>query len=814
MASTTLYNQEALKERARNLNVLNGVRFVLVSLNPPVNPTEARLALHFYNGNALAGIIAAIGGTPSLAKAIFPITGGHRIVAGSATGQVQTTAVIAGLEPNSLRLTVAPIGDYSTYTLQVNDPLIDPVFGEIAFKFRPACFSTDCAPDWDPGRPANQDPVIDYLARDYDSFKHTLITAMMTRVPGWLPTSEADLDQTLLELFCAAADELSDYQDRVMNEAYLVSSRKRVSLARHARLMDYHIHQGNQASTWLALQLQPGKSGDLPGGLQAWTGADVDWPSAAVFLTRDRVHVDSLLNGMGLYSWSGAIPSLAAGATSADLKVAGGTKLSADAIVDMIQKGQVTRLLIQEWKNPATGGTADANPTKRRLLELLPGALGAQTLQDPLVGDSLVRVRWRDQDALLSNYCFEVECPTQRVIDVSLFHGNLIPAYHGLPQEAIFREPGAVLGIANEFYFERTERWGTLCKLPPDIGQGPLAYTNTPPGGEIPPKSTLQAAVVLPTGTVERWEEQISLVHSDDSDENGNNFIVETDEEGRSAIRFGNGVNGKELPAGAAVRCFYQSGNALEGNVGRDSITSLDMAFSALVDKAIVWNPFDVTDGRAPEPKAEIIRRAPEAYRYRQLRAVTLKDYVDRAEELPEVQRAAARYAWTGSWRTVQVAIDPVGTVVLDEPTRKKVADHLEVVRLIGEDLEVRPPRFVPLDIRVALCVDRNYWPEDVRFLLEQEFSDGYTRDGRKAYFHPDLWSFGQELHASQIIGRVQAIEGVEHVISVRMKRWDDAASPTDAIVSVRANEILEIRNDPDHMERGFIQFELQGGRG
>ena len=61
-----------------------------------------------------------------------------------------------------------------------------------------------------------------------------------------------------------------------------------------------------------------------------------------------------------------------------------------------------------------------------------------------------------------------------------------------------------------------------------------------------------------------------------------------------------------------------------------------------------------VTSGNAEE----IIRRVPEAYRARQLRAVTLADYVKRAEELPEVSRAAARYAWTGSWRTVQVAID------------------------------------------------------------------------------------------------------------------------------------------------------------
>jgi hypothetical protein len=161
----------------------------------------------------------------------------------------------------------------------------------------------------------------------------------------------------------------------------------------------------------------------------------------------------------------------------------------------------------------------------------------------------------------------------------------------------------------------------------------------------------------------------------------------------------------------------------------------------------------------------------------------------------------------------VQVAIDPVGAVVLDDALRRQIAAHLEAVRLIGEDLEIRPPRFVPLDIRMAICIAEDHWPEDVRFVLEQEFSEGWTPDGRMGFFHPDRWTFGQELHASQLLGRAQAVPGVEHVISVTMKRWDAPTPGTDAIVAVRANEILRVRNDPDHMEEGFIRFDLQGGR-
>jgi len=274
------------------------------------------------------------------------------------------------------------------------------------------------------------------------------------------------------------------------------------------------------------------------------------------------------------------------------------------------------------------------------------------------------------------------------------------------------------------------------------------------------------------------------------------------------------------------VRCAYQVGRGEEGNIGTDKLINsaktprpillIEGGVEELTLEGSIlrsWNPFDVTNGRAPEAAAEVIRRVPEAYRVRQLRAVTLADYIKRAEELPEVSRASARYAWTGSWRTVRLTIDPAGTRIPEDELRLKVARHLNAVRLIGEDLEIRPPRFVPLDIQVALCVRADLWTEDVRFFLEQEFSDGYTPDGRMAFFHPDRWTFGQSLHASQIVGRVLSVAGVEHVISVTIKRWNEATPGTDEVASLRHNEIIQVVNDRDHMELGFIEFDVRGGR-
>lgn len=808
-------NQEALNERANNLGAFNGIRLVLVSLSPAVNPTEAILDVYFYNNNQLNNIVSEIAANPARANKIFPIMGGHRILGGSLTGEVQVFAVTADAEDNKiLHLTVSPIGDYSTYTLSVVYGNIDPIFSEIGFKFRPGCFN-NCAPDWDAPPKPKSNPAIDYLAKDYDSFRHTLLAWMVNRVPGWQPTSEADLDQVLLSLFSVAADELSDYQDRVMNEAYLATARKRVSLARHARLMDYHIHQGNQANTWLALEVS--SAHDLIKSFVVWAGEDFLDSTSVVFITRHKQAVDPLLNQMSLYTWSDTIPALAAGSTSADLKLSQPGEIPAETVRDSIKNGKITHLLIQEHKNPLTGQMRGRDPTRRQLLQLISKPTETlkepvKALQDPVTSEWFVRVHWEEKDKLQRNYCFTIDCPTGNtttpVENISLFHGNLVQVYYGRPVSIRFRKQDLSLPLLPEppLFYTRTKKQEAICQLP----FIPLAYLDTPTGGEVSPKSTLEVEIEV-DGSRDKWDEFIDLIHSDDSDERGDRFAVETDELGRSLIRFGNGVNGKQLPDGAIVHCTYQIGRGLDGNVGADSLLHFDNNLFPQIKSC--WNPFDVTNGREPELVTEILRRVPQAYRYRQLRAITLQDYENRAVELPDVSRAFAQYRWTGSWRTVQVAIDPVGTTTLTDELREKVTRHLEAVRLIGEDLEIRSPRFVPLDIKVFLCIHPDYWVEDIRFILEQEFSEGYTPDGRMAFFHPDRWTFGQALRISQIIGAIQAIQGVAHVIEVQLKRWNEATPGTQEVIEVRGNEIIQVKNDRDRLEGGFIKFEIQGGR-
>ena len=854
---------EPLEARARKMSEStaatdpNGIKLVMAKVNAATD--TATLDVYFYNPNFLDAIDNSI--TP--AKNIFSISGGSRIRGGNAIGQAQVTSVTKPFAARPiLRLTVTPIGDYSTYTLSIvassvegpptviTDVLFDPLFADIRFKFRPGCFNNNCAPEWEPALEPFDEPVIDYMAKDYGSFRDTMIAAMSVRVPEWQPTSEADLDMVLAELFSVAADELSDYQDRVMNEAYLARLRKRVSLARHARLMDYHVHQGNQASTWLALEIEHDGVGpktfkltpDIAARdeLKVWagnskvstTGAKTETDSSVVFLMRDETQIHQYLNNIVLYTWEDTITTLKAGATRADLVLYNDLYLDnlsaavvplgepdVKAVAQKIREGVFTRLLIQEHLNPQTGKPAGVNPEKRQILNLIPES--AVAMNDPVTNTWFLRVHWKKTDALKYDYCFTVDCPADNpgtaigeVRNVSLFHGNLVEIFHGRRETNIYKDEGELLDFSDpdkplQFHYERT-RWGAICRLP-EIA---LAYSQTDAGGEVPPLSTLN--VTVDSTADDLWDEVPNFIHSDDSAEGGDHYVVETDENRHSLVRFGNGINGRELPDGAVVTATYQYGMPLDGNVGRDRIVNFDASTipNALLDLRQCWNPFDVTSGRDREPAYEIVRRVPEAYRYNQLRAVTLADYVARAEKIDGVSRAAARYAWTGSWRTVRVTIDPEGTNELTYQLWKKVADDLNAIRLIGEDLEIRPPAFVPLDIKVVLCTSPGVWWEDVKFVLEQEFSAGWTPDGRRGFFHPDLWTFGQPLHASEIVGRALQVTGVEHAvpkglppISVSIKRWNSPSAPTESLTNLNYNEIILVMNDPDHQEKGSIRF-------
>ena len=97
-------------------------------------------------------------------------------------------------------------------------------------------------------------PVLDYLARDYDSLLRSMREQIPYKLPEWTEyESEADFGNALLQLFAHLGDTLSYYQDRVANESFLGTARTRRSVIHHLGLIGYRLATAAPAAATLTL---------------------------------------------------------------------------------------------------------------------------------------------------------------------------------------------------------------------------------------------------------------------------------------------------------------------------------------------------------------------------------------------------------------------------------------------------------------------------------------------------------------------------------------------------------------------------------
>src|SRR5205814_989748 len=110
-------------------------------------------------------------------------------------------------------------------------------------------------------------------------------------------------------------------------------------------------------------------------------------------------------------------------------------------------------------------------------------------------------------------------------------------------------------------------------------------------------------------------------------------FVVESEEDGRAQLRFGDGVSGRQ-PAGE-LTATYRVGNGPAGNIGAGAIAHVVTNLQGVAAR----NPLPAQGGVAPEPIEQVRLHAPQAFRTQE-RAVTEADYAAVAERHPEVQKA------------------------------------------------------------------------------------------------------------------------------------------------------------------------------
>jgi hypothetical protein len=220
-----------------------------------------------------------------------------KILIDGGTRVVGITAVSAAVESASvLRIDVDRGGDYSPYTLTLEAAQLDPAKRSTVFSFMAACpTDVDCRPAPCPPE-ALVEPQLDYLAKDYASFRQLLLDLLARLNPDWLERNPSDLGIALLELLAYTGDHLSYYQDAVATEAYLETVRTRISARRHARLIDYRMHDGRNA--WAPVHLTVTADDTLPRGTALFTRITSPLPGDAAppdpVIAPGSVSVDAL----------------------------------------------------------------------------------------------------------------------------------------------------------------------------------------------------------------------------------------------------------------------------------------------------------------------------------------------------------------------------------------------------------------------------------------------------------------------------------------------------------------------------------------
>jgi baseplate J-like protein len=785
-------------------------------------------------------------------------------VAGVTDVERATRELVAGLvDPERvLVVRVDRSGDFSTYRLRVVAGLLDDSppdkfdarLCDIDFSFRVECPSDfDCKATVACQHEPTSPPVIDYLAKDYGGFRRLLLDRLAATVPAWKQSSVADTGIAVAELLAYVGDQLSYWQDAVATEAYLETARRRISLRRHAHLVDYPMHDGCNARAWVHVTVATGKGPlDLPadgvvfltGGSDSPTVLAPESPALRdallahpqVFESMHPVTLRETHNRITFHTWSDDRCCLPRGATRATLK----------GWLPELRAGDV--LLFEEVVGPLTGATADADPLHRQLVRLtsVQPSDPAVMLTDPLTDEPITEIEWHVEDALRFPLCLssitDAEHGSVAVGEVSVARGNMILVDHGAtrPSEDLGIVPGPRLFLApccTDSPCARPAPAPVPARYSPRLSTADLTQAGTvsvtvvvdgetqkerrpvDPAASVVAASCWNMSDVVPAielrslsdGRAEDWSPQRTLLRSA---ADATDFVVEVDDEGVAQLRFGDDACGRRPERGTSFSATYRVGNGAVGNVGAGAIRQIVSALLAADEVAEVRNPLPAAGGRDPETAASVRRNAPVAFRTQE-RAVTEEDYAVKTESFGGIQRAAATLRWTGSWHTVFVTVDREGGVELTPELEKDLSRQLDRFRMAGHDLEFDDPVFVPLEIELHVCVAPDYFRADVKRALLEVFTSGPRRDGQPGLFHPDRFIFGQPVYLGPLYAAAHDVPGVASAeFTVFGRQGDtDTTALEEGQIRLGRLEVARLDNNADFPERGVFRLHLDGGK-
>lgn len=757
--------------------------------------------------------------------------------------------VLKDLDEPKKVLVVRPdkVGDLTLYTLKLVSsvdydsppPNFDVVLSKTDFSFR-----VDCPVNFDytkqakydenkPYLPSSSEPIIDYMAKDYSSFRKLMLDRLALINPSWNEQNPADMGVAIIEMLAYLGDQLSYYQDAVATEAYLSTARQRISVRRHARLLDYFIKEGCNSRVWVTIQVSDTAENNvlIPKGTKLLTDSfnsikpvvrpndfdrEID-DDTLVFETMHDIQLYPQHNEIHFYTWGDSKCTLPKGTTSATL---------VDNDLNL-QKGDV--LIFEEIRSTVTWRNRDRDKSHKHAVRLTSVKSLTDVLDNTL---SLVEISWDEQDALpFSLHLWEKNAAdpdsddeNPKNLKISIAYGNVVLADHGNTILQDFEDNKSDKTTASEFLGHVPIEG----RFSPKISKSHLtfassfdlhgsAYSALNPTDAAEPKISL-------IGDSEIWYPVKDLISSDKF---AYEFVVEIDNDNFANIRFGDRkteAGNIPIPSSAEFSnpffALYRIGNGTQGNVGPETITHMVSDLKTIpFDETIlkIRNPMDASGGKEPESIDDVKHFAPYEF-LKQERAVNEEDYKQILEKHSEIQKANAKIQWTGSWNVVNVVVDRKGSTVVDDAFARKIRNYLEKYRMAGSDIRIKPPHYVALDVSIHVCVKPAYLKKQVKERLLDTFGNYTYIDPlgtkQKGLFHPDNLTFEKSIFLSQLYDTAMQIDGVSSVRIDRFKRFGklDNHELENGMLRISPFEIARLDNDSNFQENGVIEFTMEGG--
>jgi hypothetical protein len=684
-------------------------------------------------------------------------------------------------DPPSYLLTVDPPGD-SAWIAPATPPAAAPTGGTTSS----AAASTGST-------------TIEYTARDFTGLRTMMQSRLAQNLQGdsaWALDHPADPLMTVAEILAARADYLSYQQDAVGTEAYLSTARRRLSVRRLARLLDYGINDGCNARTWLAFAVaqdvilpagmtvvtpQPGRLGVVlpPGPLG---------PGTTVFETMRPLTALSALNDLGRWLVTSASHVIPAQTCSLVLR----------GQFPGLTPGRV--LVFEQIISPDTSAPFGAQAVRLTSVVYTPvsGGGGSTT------------ITWHPRDALAR----DLTVPASGAGLPSLY-GNVVMADHGQTTDAIVTLdendlPASVTVTDPVFAAPPPATDASWDGTDPDASLAGVASA----AADLTQDPSLAVCQVTLNDGLRDWRPVRDLLRAPSG---AQLFAVEPEDpapttgQRRLLIRFGDGVLGRPAPAGTT---FTAKVRVAHGQTGRVKPRTLVQIPPSTVSSLIrnVLNPLAAAP-TPPESAAAARLFAATAFRV-QRRGVTPADWETLAREHPLVTAVGAT-APTGDEQGCHVAVE---TLAPAEATFDIVKDDLLAYALIGARPTITPLTVVPLNIVMAVYCDPDADITSLRRRLAQTLGVGLLPDGGPAFFNPSRLTPGRSVQLNELVSVILAQDGVSWVNlnpdtdpRIRFGRLDDQDSGkrgfTTGTIPIKPTERAQVSADTRRPEDGGVSL-------